>query len=774
MINKPTRITPTSSTLLDVLITNRKESVLDIEVNPSIVADHEQISFCINIKKPKREQVIKTFRCLKNYSAEILCNLLLDQTFVLNTIFNTDDVNIQVGIFNNTFNNALDKCAPIVTREIKRPKAPWINDDLKLEMIERNEIQKRLKEDRFNEDLNSEYKQKKKQVSSRISTARASYFKDEIMKSNSRNDTWKIMKKIVPTKKQTKIEFDNPKDKADQFNNFFASVGKNTYKKTQDILNDHNIQHGRITQTLTSNGIQLFRPQPVTIETVILTMKSLNNSNAYGIDGIPTRFLKDSLVVISLYITIIINTSIVTGTYPSIWKCPLVDPHHKSGDIDDPSNFRPVSILPVLSKVLEKIVCNQLMEHLESAKLLSNSQHGFRKGLSTETALLKLTDEIYKNIDERKISLLILCDLSKAFDSVNHSELLEMCKEHYIDTFWFENYLRDRNQIVRLGDTKSIAKQVEFGVPQGSVLGPILFLIYVNDMAKHIKDCFLIQYADDTQVLLSDKMENMEAMIEKAELILLEIKKYFLRKGLLLNANKTQCMFVGCSQYISRIPEHIVIKCDGEEIKISQHVKNLGVYMDRYMTYGSHIDELSRKASGILMYLNRIKDYFDNETRALIVQSLVLSIINYCIKIWGKTSNFYLEKAQKLQNFAARVAVVGVKKHDHITPTLQRLKWMKIIDKCSYEVCIFVFRILQKEYPSWLYSFPNVYNYRDTSTRQDGDLYIDNYRTDLGSRTMMIRGPSLWNKLPRNIRECSNAKLFKNKLKYYFLNEGLR
>ena len=205
MINKPTRITPTSSTLLDVLITNRKESVLDIEVNPSIVADHEQISFCINIKKPKHEQVIKTFRCLKSYSAEILCNLLLDQTFVLNTIFNTDDVNIQVGIFNNTFNNALDKCTPIVTREIKRPKAPWINDDLKLEMIERNEIQKRLKEDRFNEDLNSEYKQKKKQVSSRISTARASYFKDEIMKSNSRNDTWKIMNKIVPTKKQTKI-----------------------------------------------------------------------------------------------------------------------------------------------------------------------------------------------------------------------------------------------------------------------------------------------------------------------------------------------------------------------------------------------------------------------------------------------------------------------------------------------------------------------------------------------------------------------------------------
>ena len=282
----------------------------------------------------------------------------------------------------------------------------------------------------------------------------------------------------MPNKKRVKLQFDNPKDKAEQFNKIFANVGKNTYEKTKAMLREYSeqiIQTTNEPQAMGCSTITMFRPQPVSIEIVMKVIKSLKNSNAYGADGIPTRFLKDSIFVTVFYITIIINTSIVTGVYPCIWKLPLVDPNHKSGNTEDPSNFRPVSILPILSKVLEKIVCQQLMEHLENRNLLSNTQHGFRKGLSTETALLKVSDEIYKNIDNKRISLLILCDLSKAFDSVDHEILLKKCKEHYIDSFWFEDYLRHRNQSVRLGDIRSSVAKVEFGVLQGSALGPILF-----------------------------------------------------------------------------------------------------------------------------------------------------------------------------------------------------------------------------------------------------------------------------------------------------------
>ncbi len=215
-------------------------------------------------------------------------------------------------------------------------------------------------------------------------------------------------------------------DKAEEFNKFFSSLGKTTYERTQHSL------RGPHDTTVTNHNPVLregacFRPEPVDTDTVILTIKSLKETKAVGSDGIPLRFLKDALTVIISYITCIINTSLVMGIFPKAWKHAMVVPLFKSGDSNSINYYRPISLLPIISKILEKIVANQLLHYLESSKLLSNSQHGFRPKLSSETALTVITDNICNNMDNKSISLLTLRDLSKSFDSVSHSILLSKC-----------------------------------------------------------------------------------------------------------------------------------------------------------------------------------------------------------------------------------------------------------------------------------------------------------------------------------------------------------
>ena len=461
LISKPTRITNSSSTLLDVIITNMPERVIETEVSPTEIADHELISLSINITKPKLAPVIKTTRCFKNYTKDYLCNSILNKVCMLNKILNTDDVNSQLDIFNNVFTDCLNTCAPYVTKTVGRPYAPWITEEIRAEINIRNSLQTRLKNDPSNQTLRNEYKQKKNAVKPLINNAKLNYYKERLKTCND-NDTWKIINEIVPRKSRSTLKYDNVETKVNEFNNFFANVGKKTFDETQEKIRMSNEVPVNLDTPTDESDLNspLFRPQPTSVEKIMLVINRLKNSNAFGSDEIPTRFIKDSVFVTAYYITVIVNTSIVTGFFPSLWKYSLVNPKLKKGDVDNPSNFRPLSILPVLSKVLERIVADQLMTYLESKDLISKTQHGFRKQLSTETALLQITNAIYKNIDDKKISLLMLCDLSKAFDSVSHEVLMRKSLDLQIDTFWFKDYLKNRIQSVRIENTISDTTKV--------------------------------------------------------------------------------------------------------------------------------------------------------------------------------------------------------------------------------------------------------------------------------------------------------------------------
>ena len=238
-------------------------------------------------------------------------------------------------------------------------------------------------------------------------------------------------------------------------------------------------------------------------------------------------------------------------------------------------------------------------------------------------------------------------DLSKAFDSVSHDILLRKCNQIGIDKFWFEDYLKGRVQSVRIGSVVSSPRPIKFGVPQGSILGPILLLIYINDMSNVLCKYFLVQYADDTQLILSGAISKLGSLIQEGEEALKEAKEYFRRNGLAVNEKKTQCIIIGSRQMISLIHDNVKINFGESTITPALSVKNLGVYMDRYILYDIHITNICRKANGILLYLNRIQDHLDRDTRTVIVQSLALRMINYCSRVWGMPTNEQLDCVQK-------------------------------------------------------------------------------------------------------------------------------
>ena len=508
----------------------------------------------------------------------------------------------------------------------------------------------------------------------------------------------------------------------------------------------------------------------MSLDTVILTIKQLNETNSVGADGIAYRFMIDGLPVIGCHLMVIVNTSVVTGGFPNLWKYSLVTPVHKAGDIDDVNNFRPISILSIMSKVLEKIVSNQLTDYLEKNNLISNAQHGFRANLSTETALIQITNKIYNNIDNNKITLLTLCDLSKAFDSVNHELLLKKLIAHNIDTFWFSDYLDSRTQSVRIGDHISSALDISFGVPQGSILGPLLFMIFINDLPKVVNDCLVVQFADDTQFAHTGSVNNINELKLRAENTLRTAKKYFDRNGLLVNPKKTQCIFIGSRRNIGNIPENLTINCEGYEIKPSNSVKNLGVIMDRYMMFDKHINEMCKKTMGILIYINRIKHNFDTDARIMVVQSLAISQLNYCSRIWGSANKTQTQRVQKLQNFAAKLASGKGRKFDHATPFISKLGWMKMEQKCDFDICTFMYNIVKGKLPSWLLTVNRVGDVNTRITRQADTLVIPRTNTDTGARNVEVRGPTLWNALPSNIKDLANFYTFKNKLKEHYLS----
>ncbi len=778
MVTEPTRVTKDTKTLIDLIITNDKKSILDVTVTPSI-ADHHEVGCTINIKKAKKIKThFITCRNKSSYSQDLLLEQLSDNLPLFNNILKTDDVTNQVNIFTTTFLDSLDKISPLRTIKMKRPPVKWMTDTIKHEIAKRDTLKLKAKQ---NSNQLQIYKEQRTKVRNIISKAKAVSYHAELKEARSNpKETWNIIQKIVPYQprmKKPQIEHSVPA--ANSFNQFFASVGETVYKEvrqnsssalTSAILSpDHKSQTPKIQH-------QKWSPEPTTEASIERIIYSLKNTKSTGADNISLQHIKDSLPVTLKYITVIINTSIVTNSFPEQWKHAEIFLIHKSGDPTEPANFRPISLLPTLSKILEKVVANQLILYLESENLLNKHQFAYRPRTSTEDALLNITEAAYKGIDNGDITLLVLLDLSKAFDSVNHNILTDKLDSLNINTSWFKNYLSNRSQSVKLDKIRSQPLPITFGVPQGSILGPLLFLIFVNNITTALPphEANLIMYADDLQVVLTGKPKELKTIVSRTETLLKNIKHWYDSIGLKVNPDKTKWIIIGSKHNTCNIPDDITISFDGKSIPISEKVKSLGIWLDKNLTFVHQINTMRSKLNGTLICLNKTKHNLNNKSLLLTVYALIFSNVNYCQAIWGKCSQENLDKIQKCINFAAKVASNGThKKSDHVTPLLKDLQWLRINKRIDIREAVCVYKSI--------HNYSNAQCLQTTTRgeqlslpralRSDDTLHVEFRKTKMGQNAVSISGPKIWNTIPVDIRDAENLACFKRKLVVHSLEQ---
>ena len=367
----------------------------------------------------------------------------------------------------------------------------------------------------------------------------------------------------------------------------------------------------------------------------------------------------------------------------------------------------------------------------------------------------------------------MLLDLSKAFDSINHEKLLEKLSTVGASPStveWFRSYLLNRRQYVRINSTHSDSLPVTHGVPQGAILSPLLFCIYLNDLPSTTTSCQIESYVDDSKLFLSFQLSDIDQSILKLEQDLLRTAQWLCENHLLINPDKTKFLLLGTRQMLSRLREDLSMSFLGEKLKPSESAKDLWVLLDPHLTYDHHITSIVSSCFSKLSQINRAKKSFDKETLQLLIESVVFSKMLYCSSVWSNTTAQNINKIQSIQNFACKI-IMNSKKSDHVTPLLRHLNWLPVREQLQYRDSILAFKCINGIAPQYLTSkFKKRSKIHTRNTRNANTIQIPLFRTAAGQPTFAYRGAKSWNNLNADVRENTNHRSFKKTLKSQLLN----
>ena len=708
-------------------------------------------------KRPKfPAKTIKT-RSFKNFNEEAFLNSL--NLIDWNEIVQDENLDHACDRFNKILSDILDIHAPIRTQKIKGNSPQWINDELLRSIRERDFLKKKASKTKTLQDW-AIFKEKRNNVNNLKKRLKDQHYNNKLKELKSQpKQLWKTLKELVPgnDKNKTSVtiskdgkEILNKKEISNEFNSFFANIGSVLAEKFSSNVSDINIPCND--NTFSFNTIKEYELRKI--------INDLKNDKATGTDMIGVKVLKAGLPVLSPILTSLFNKSLMQGYVPTCWKKKRISPLFKTGDPFDVNNYRPISILPVTMKVFEKIIHNQMSSFLIKHNILNTNQSGFRKLHSTSTAVTEVTDFILTEISEGKHTGAVLIDLKKAFDTVDHQILLKkmFCYGFQdISFYWLESYLSGRKQLTLINNTESdLMDEGEYGVPQGSVLGPLFFLLYINDIKSAIKTSYFHLYADDTIIIQSaSSAKDLKVGLENE---LLNIKKWLYMNKLTLNTDKTEVIFFGNKRKLKSCNE-IEIKYDNVPLKSKEKVKYLGVLFDNSMSWKKHIKNIVSKSYFKLKKIRAISSCLTEETKSLLVTATVMPYLNYCSTAWRNANPSIIKPANKL--------------YSNINKFLNKPN-QDVMSLLDFNTSITIFKAAHKICPIYLckkVEFVKNQHCHTTRSSSSNKLVIKRGGSKFFNRTFSYSSPILWNSLPDNLRKSESILQFKVAAGKFFLNK---
>ena len=785
----PTRVQGESATIIDNIFTN---NIHKATVSGNILTDtSDHYSQFISVQEQKMDFKSTTIyrRDYSNFSEQSF----RDDVSIQDFDNNFENINDQFSDFYNKLEGCVDRHAPIkklTPKEVKLVQKPWISNELNKMIKIKNKLFYRKKRQPNNNDVKRLYNIFRNRVNRELKKSKIEYY-SKYFEDNKKNckKLWEGIKSIINTKNtqhsnvtQLNVNnevIDNPKEIVEAFNDFFVNVGPNTEKSVP--INPMIKPDKYLTNKIQSD----FVISNISIEEVLDIINQLE-SKSTGPQSIPIKLLKLIPDLIITPLCKIISNSFTCGVFPESLKISKVIPIHKDGSTQILNNYRPISLLSVFDKIIEKLMHKRLYSFLNEHNILFHNQFGFRKNNSTVYALIKITEMIKESIDNHKYGCGIFIDLRKAFDTVNHNILLTKL-EHYgirgIALRWFESYLSSRKQYVFLNGESSKLRAISCGVPQGSVLGPLLFLLYINDLPNISKLLDFYLFADDTNIYCeANTLDELEKIINKE---LKELRTWLIVNRLSLNIDKTN--FVLFHPYNKPMSHKITIKLHKNAISEKDSVKYLGIIIDSTLSWQFHIESISKKLSRAVGLIYKIRPFINIKIMKILYYSFVYPHLLYAIEVWGSADTTHVNKLNILQKRVIRMISFQDRRQDDYSfppsdPLFVNLGIIKIQDIFKMNVSKFIYKCLNKTNPSnfhsWftLSSMCNNHNTRSKfidieNSITTRNLFVSFYRTThYGLKQLKVLGAKIWNNIPPLIRNNTSIKIFLNELKNSIIN----